>query len=164
MVSKTQQRPGRPADYVKDKDGKPIVGMSLHKSSGRYYATHSKPRVYFGKDYPVALIEFREWEAKEIGATTTFTEEVDEIEVNKWVYPPKKTKTGKKREVRTTIPEDVYIARLRADLSDPASLKLLAEKTGFVYAPGGIIWRSFVWWSFSSALVWVSRSNALQSV
>ena len=136
MVSKPQQRRGRPAEYVRDQQGKPIVGLSLHKSSGRYYATHSKPRIYLGKDYPVALIEFREWEAKQTGAVVAFSVPLPPPPDPRPEFAPVDTAapddTGVEYTHRThRIPRDVYIAQLRADLSDPATLKLLAEETGF---------------------------------
>lgn len=61
MQSKPSAPRGRPANYVKDKNGKPIIGLSL-TSQGRYYATHSKPRKMFGRDFDEALRRFREWQ------------------------------------------------------------------------------------------------------
>lgn len=55
---------GRPPDYVKDRGGKPVVGLSV-SSQGRYYATHSHPRKTFGRDFDQALMGFRQWEAKQ---------------------------------------------------------------------------------------------------
>jgi len=53
---------GRPAQYAKGRDGKPITGLSI-SSQGRYYATHSKPRKTFGRDFDQAVMRFRQWEA-----------------------------------------------------------------------------------------------------
>lgn len=72
-MPKLARKPGRPAQYVNGRDGKPIVGLSL-KSDGRFYATHSKPRAYFGRDFDSALILFREWEANQNRETVTVTE------------------------------------------------------------------------------------------
>ncbi len=72
-MPKPVRKRGRPAQYVNGRDGKPIVGLSL-KSDGRFYATHSKPRVYLDKDFDSALIQFLEWEAKQKRETVTVTE------------------------------------------------------------------------------------------
>ncbi len=64
MASTPPKRRGRPAKYVKDKDGKPIVGLSL-SSQGRYYATHSKPRKTFGSDFDKAVRAFRRWQGEQ---------------------------------------------------------------------------------------------------
>ncbi len=69
MVSKPPNKRGRPANYVKGRDGKPIIGLSRNKADGRYYATHSKPRKWFSTDYDRSLIEFRAWEARQEGRT-----------------------------------------------------------------------------------------------
>jgi hypothetical protein len=53
--------PGRPPKYVRDRDRKPIVGLSVNATSGRYYATHSRPRVYLGTGYDTAIAKFRAW-------------------------------------------------------------------------------------------------------
>jgi len=58
---------GRPPQYVHGRDGKIIVGLSCEKSSKRFYASHSKPRRYFGVDFDEALLRFRAWEAKQAG-------------------------------------------------------------------------------------------------
>jgi hypothetical protein len=49
---------GRPAKFVFDETGKPIVGLSLDKNNGSFYATYSKPRQYFGSDYARAVFEY----------------------------------------------------------------------------------------------------------
>ncbi len=53
--------------YVKGRDGYPIVGLSRHKPSGRYYATHSKSRKYFGTDLDLAVLRFRRWQGQQYG-------------------------------------------------------------------------------------------------
>ena len=63
MRSKPTMPRGRPACYVKDRNGKPIVGLSL-SSQGRYYATHSRPRKTLGRDFDQALMRFRRWQAE----------------------------------------------------------------------------------------------------
>jgi len=130
MVSKPSIPKGRPVKYVRDNKGIEIVGLSCHKSTGRYYATHSNPRVYFGRDYPVALIKFREWQAKQQGERVDFKipRKPTQNEIDYWSQhgdAPEKIITHK------SIPRDIYIAQLRSDLSDPATCKLLAEETGF---------------------------------
>lgn len=65
---------GRPADYVKAPDGKtPIVGLSVEKSSGKYYTSHHKPKKFFGTDYHSAIMRFRQWEARQKGERVAVT-------------------------------------------------------------------------------------------
>jgi hypothetical protein len=61
MIARTGKR-GRPPKFVYDESGKPIVGLSYDKINKSYYATYSNPRIYFGSDYPTALLEFRKYE------------------------------------------------------------------------------------------------------
>jgi integrase len=65
------KRRGRPAKYVLDRDGRPVVGLSFHKASGRYYATHAEGSVYFGSDYDLAISRFRAWESRRTGPAIT---------------------------------------------------------------------------------------------
>lgn len=60
-----KRKRGRPPVYVLGHDGKPIVGMSLHKADGRYYVTGSKPPHYLGTNFDEALVEFREHQAQQ---------------------------------------------------------------------------------------------------
>lgn len=60
---------GRPAQYVTGRDGKPIVGLSKEPKSGRYYASHTRPRRYFGHDFDAAVLKFRQWDAQQNGRT-----------------------------------------------------------------------------------------------
>lgn len=46
---------GRPPKYVNGRDGKPVVGLSFSRSIRQYYASHSKPRRYFGSDFDAAM-------------------------------------------------------------------------------------------------------------
>ena len=57
-----KRKRGRSPIYVLGHDGKPIVGMSLHKADGRYYVTGSKPPHYLGNNFDEALVEFREYQ------------------------------------------------------------------------------------------------------
>ena len=45
-----------------DPNGRPIVGLSYNKATKSYYATYSKPRVWFGSDFGRALFNFRRYE------------------------------------------------------------------------------------------------------
>ena len=65
------KRRGRPAKYVSDRDGLPVVGLSIHKASDRYYTTHIKPPVYFGDELDLAISRFRSWEARQTKAAVT---------------------------------------------------------------------------------------------
>jgi len=60
-----KRKRGRPPIYVLGHDGKPIVGMSLHKADGRYLVTGSKPPYYLGTNFDEALVEFREYQARQ---------------------------------------------------------------------------------------------------
>ncbi len=66
MRSKPTMPRGRPPSYVKGRNGKPVIGLS-RSSQGRYYATHSKPRKTFGRDFDQALTKFRNWQAEVAG-------------------------------------------------------------------------------------------------
>ena len=57
-----KRRRGRPAKYVLGHDGKPIVGLSYDKSLRQYYATGTKPKIYFGTDLNIAIAKFRIWQ------------------------------------------------------------------------------------------------------
>ncbi len=64
-------RRGRPAKYVNDREGLPVVGLSSHKASGRYYTTHVKPPIYFGNDLDLAISRFRAWELRQSKKSVT---------------------------------------------------------------------------------------------
>lgn len=61
------RRPGGQAEYVRDRSGALVVGLSCNGHDGRFYATHSRPRKWFGRDFDLAVIRFREWEAQTLG-------------------------------------------------------------------------------------------------
>jgi len=72
---------GRPPKFVDQRTGKPVkgngvplVGLSLHKN-GTYYATGTKPRVYFGKDFGLAKAQFRQWQHRHEGPTAADVKE-----------------------------------------------------------------------------------------
>jgi hypothetical protein len=52
---------GRPPKFVLDPNGRAISGLSYNKSSNCYYATYSKPRVWFSRDFKTSLIEFQKY-------------------------------------------------------------------------------------------------------
>lgn len=66
-------RRGRPPNYVKDSNAHEVVGLSplpVRNKAGellryRYYATYSKPRVYFGYEIKEAIAAFRCWQSKQ---------------------------------------------------------------------------------------------------
>ena len=60
MTNRNRKR-GRPPKFVEDPNGRPIVGLSYNKTTGSYYATYSKPRVWFGSDFGQALFNFRRY-------------------------------------------------------------------------------------------------------
>ena len=62
--------------YVKDRDGKPIIGLSWDSGNGYFFPTHFKlteefkqnrKRPTFTKDYDTAIYQFRDWEKKQQG-------------------------------------------------------------------------------------------------
>ena len=76
-----QKRRGRPPVFVNDTDGKPITGLSHHKALNQYYATYSKPRVYFGSDYVDAISAYQIWviqQQKEEPTTPITLKDADE--------------------------------------------------------------------------------------
>jgi len=74
---------GRPPKYVVGRDGKPVVGLSFNPSIHQYYASHSRPRRYFGRDFDAALAKFRTWQAAAEG------EPFAAVKVNQPVSPLK---------------------------------------------------------------------------
>lgn len=72
MSPNAPRRKGRPPNFVKDEKGHPVIGLSslpVRNKAGellryRYYATSTKPRVYFGYDAKEAIAEFRRWQSK----------------------------------------------------------------------------------------------------
>lgn len=71
-LSPNPPRKGRPPNFVINDDGAPIFGLTAQaiRKGGeiikhRYYATFSKPRVWFGFDRKLAIMRFRSWEAKQ---------------------------------------------------------------------------------------------------
>ena len=53
--------------------------MSRHKTSGRHYATYSKPRKWFGTDFDRALAAFRQWEATREGEAVILHASAEEL-------------------------------------------------------------------------------------
>lgn len=126
---------GRPPKYVLGRNGKPVIGLS-RKSDGRYYATGSQPRVYFGRDFDRALIRFRELQARTAGETISFVRPVsDPHDEHEWdsllesfnelvvrITPEGAASVGR------AVPSDAVWATIRRlILADP---RLAAEKTG----------------------------------
>lgn len=113
---------GRPANVVYGRDGKPIHGMSQDKSTGRYYVTGSKPKVYLGKDLDLAVMRFSAFlEGKDPKVRIVQKRPI----LNRWVYPPKPI-----GEVDQAIEIDspAFWSELRRLLlEEPAKV---AEKTG----------------------------------
>jgi len=62
MKPNGNRRKGRPPKFVLDPNGRPIVGLSYNKANSCYYATYSKPRVYFSTGLADALFKFRQWQ------------------------------------------------------------------------------------------------------
>lgn len=141
----TTNRPrGRRPDYVHDRQGKLIPGLSCNASDGRFYATHSKPRKWFGNDFDRALILFREWEARQRGTRYSFTvTEPASPAVRKSLEEGAKSKDPKvaahykealaaSDDARVihwrSIPEDIFWSIFRDKFA--ASPKLCAECSG----------------------------------
>jgi len=129
---------GRPARYVIGRDRKPVVGLSREKKSGRFYATHTRsPRVYFGTDQDLAIMQFRGWQGRQ-------TNEAPIKLISKRIVPHTKRPadvppwgkwadfSGDVEYVELTsshtIPPDAFFAKARELLlNDPA---MMAERTG----------------------------------
>lgn len=62
MAQKRQiKKRGRPPKYARDKNGKEIVGLSYNTANKMYYATFTKPRLYFTTDREEAIEAFNRW-------------------------------------------------------------------------------------------------------
>ena len=62
-MAEARRKKGRPPKFVRLNE-REIHGLSLHSSSGRYYATFSKPRVYFCGEPKLAVKDFLLWQAR----------------------------------------------------------------------------------------------------
>jgi|GEM_PF-5308862 len=81
-----KKRRGRPANYVVDFNGKPVVGLSYNEAVGQHYNTHYKTETkgkmfYFGGDKDEAIFKFRQWESKRKKKNTQFTIDPKEVDV-----------------------------------------------------------------------------------
>ncbi len=125
---------GRPPKYVIGRDKRPIVGLSREKPSGRYYATHSQPRPYFGTDLDQAVMKFRLWQAHQDGGHTILLSSLqplipkviqEECIAEGWI-----TREGAEKLVPwpADVPEDAFYAQCRElILKNPARF---AERVG----------------------------------
>lgn len=122
---------GRPADYVKDQQGKPIIGLSWQKADGRYYASHHRPKTYFGTDYETAVKRFREWEAKQ-GTHEVYMPPIA-LDVSKPGVVDKLINGEEtwSKAAGYRIPETAVFQMITEYLSDPAKARRAAEATGY---------------------------------
>jgi hypothetical protein len=73
IFMKQRKSRGRPPKYVRDSDGKPIVGLSFDEANNRYFNTHWKSdgvqKEHFGsnEDEAGAIFLFRQWDAQRKG-------------------------------------------------------------------------------------------------
>ncbi len=127
-------RRGRPPKYVLGRDKRPVVGLSREKSSKRYYASHSRPRKYFGTNLDQAIMQFRLWESAQ-GKTTTILlpnlqpliakRDQEESVREGWIT---KEHAEKRIPWPTDVPEDAFYAKCRElILKNPARF---AERVG----------------------------------
>lgn len=133
MPSKPTMPRGRPPNYVKGRNGKPITGLSL-SSQGRYYATHSNPRKTFGRDFDQAVMRFRHWEATQRGKATIRLPHIapiipeviqDECVAEGWITA---VEASKPTPWPGNVPEDAFYATVRElILQDPVRF---AERVG----------------------------------
>ena len=129
------KRTGRPPKYVTGRNGRPIAGLSRHKTTGRYYATFSKPREYFGTDFDSALVRFREWESRQKGERVLVKQPIpasvdptDANEFGRWFLTQYPALDLASRTIDTAVLGDVFWSMVRKAITqDPA---LAAEKTG----------------------------------
>ena len=89
-MTRGSRKQGRPPIYVLDAQGKPVVGLSMERKSGRFYRTGTHPRHYLGgRDRESAIMAFRAWEARHAGSTVSmFVGQIDEetAQSPKWSY------------------------------------------------------------------------------
>ena len=129
------KRTGRPPKYVTGRNGRPIAGLSRHKTTGRYYATFSQPREYFGTDFDSALVRFREWESRQKGERVLVKQPIpasvdptDANEFGRWFLTQYPILDLASRTIDTAVLGDVFWSMVRRAITqDPA---LAAEKTG----------------------------------
>lgn len=118
-----RQGRGRPAKPVKGPDGKEVIGLSFNKGTGDYYATGTRPRVKFGKEYLPAIKKFRMWEAEQGGKKVTFVEESPD-----GVYTES---TGPLTLKFHHVPDELFLAMLAEWLADPVKCRRAAQATGY---------------------------------
>ncbi len=131
---------GRPAKFVRRSNGKEIHGLSLHKATGRYYATFSEPRVYFGSDLRRAFRAFHYWKARAGLETVTITSDTfpgpDDLKLQEFIDA--KIAAGERAVItiqddgtlsdEVDVAADAFWTKVRdALLDDP---HLAAERTG----------------------------------
>jgi integrase len=125
---------GRPARYVIGRDRRPVVGLSQEKASRRYYATHSRPRKYFGTDLDQAVMKYRRWQASHREARTILLPNLqpflpktdqDAAVAEGWIT---KEEAQKLVPWPADVPEDAFYAECRElILKNPARF---AERVG----------------------------------
>lgn len=164
MLATKPIRPrGREPNYVNDRDGKPIVGLSRNPETairkkllkktgkvktyrvqdGRYYATGSSPRVYFGPDFDIAVMRFRAWQDRERGSKIDFQwvkplspESAKKSAELLRCFPKLRAKADHIEKTKTLIiddylPEDVFWAKVSGYLGNAAGRRLMAQRTGY---------------------------------
>ena len=128
---------GRKAEYVKDRMGRVVAGLSC--SNRRYYATHSKPRKWFGNDFDRAMILFRSWEAQQEGRMIQVTAPLPTMTpAHRKALAASAAQEAKDRGLavkdgqydfrNVEIPEDLFWSIFREKMKDPY---LCAQKSGY---------------------------------
>lgn len=126
--SKPNRKRGREADYAIGRDGQRIIGLSRNAYDGRYYATHSRPRKWFGSDLDLAIQRFQAWEAEREGAEVVF-DSPDEFNRN-FADALQHTERGRRLALKfkSIVREADYWAMVARDLR--LRPDIVAQRTG----------------------------------
>lgn len=141
MSPNAKRKQGRPPKYVADENSHPMIGLSaqpIRRKDGeilkyRYYATRSKPRVWFGFDYAEAVTRFRKWQSKQKGETVVIEEEPQPTtpyyrEVFQSLLPDREPPESIAKKHK--IPADLFAEKLNDMLSTRDGRRRLARLTG----------------------------------
>jgi integrase len=106
-------------------------------SDGRYYATGTKPRVYFGADFDLALLRFRAWQSRQVGAQIPLGRRRiknldDDAEVRAALQPDAELDVDPDGGVTVShlIDEETFWGKMTEFLSTPGGRRLAAQRTG----------------------------------
>lgn len=132
-MSDARRGPGRPPKYVRDSQGREIIGLRLHVATGRYYDIgEDGRRVYFGTDFSTARARHRRWQTDQAPTTSAAVETTDTAQ------PPEERDastpaTRRKARLRQRLRSDILTAALalflKKDFHD-VSMREIATSIG----------------------------------